>query len=406
MRTALAFSLVTLLLQSPRALAADDAALPLVHPIYAQLPDLSENEVTKHAFATAAARYKLGPLEVIDVPGVSPPRAPAALKEAVAKAIKIAFDQALPALEAVATEVEATGGAGLSTAELSDLYLYRAMATARADWNAPAAPETDAANPGRARAFADYTRAAVLAPTRALNPRELPPQVVADFGRAVEAARKLPRGTLLVRGDAEAGVRLDGAEPTPVAGGITFTDVTKGEHLIAVEELGRLPWGTQIELTGDSLVQTIPNRASFSLSDATAAEHARRMGARFALVAERKPGAGARVELRLIDLTGAKRDGAFISTSGDEKGSLDAAVMRLDEQARKLRQLELASGTAPELAPRPAATGAPAPVLLAPAAKPTFRDSPGLWARDHWPLLTAVGVLLGAGIVLGVTAGN
>jgi hypothetical protein len=406
MRAPLLLLALVVTLSPSRAFAADDAALPLVHPIYAQLPDLPETEVTKHAFATAAARYKLGPLEVIDVPGVVPPRAPGALKDAVARAAKIAFDEALPALEAVANEVEATGGAGLSTAQLSDLYLYRAMATARADWNAPAAPEPDAANPARARAFADYTRAAVLTPTRALNPRELPPQVVADFGRAVEAARKLPRGTLLVRGDAEAGVRLDGAEPTPVAGGITFRDVTHGEHLLAVEELGRLPWGTQLTLTGESLVQTIPNRASLSLSDAKAAEHARRMGARFALVAERKPGAGARVELRHIDLTGAKRDGAFISTTGDEKGSLDAAVMRLDEQARKLRQLELAAGTAPELAPTPPPAGTPAPVLVAPPAKAKFSDSPGLWARDHWPLLTAVGVFVGAAIVLGVAAGN
>jgi hypothetical protein len=80
--------------------------------------------------------------------------------------------------------------------------------------------------------------------------------------------------------------------------------------------------------------------------------------------------------------------------------------MRLDEQARKLRQLELAAGTAPELAPTPPPAGTPAPVLVAPPAKAKFSDSPGLWARDHWPLLTAVGVFVGAAIVLGVAAGN
>jgi hypothetical protein len=402
---ALALSLVAALSAPSRAAAEE--ALPLVHPIYAQLPELAESEVTKQAFAAAARRYGLGPVEVIDVPGVAAPRAPVTLNGAVAKTVKLAWDEALPALEAVATEVEAMGGAGLTTAELSDLYLYRAMATARADWNSPAAPETEAANPGRARAFEDYTRAAALSPTRTLNARELPPQVVADFGRAVEAARKLPRGTLIVRGDADAMVRLDGAEPVPVAGGLTFRDVAPGEHLLAVEELGRVPWGTQVKLADAALEQTvtIPNRAAFSLSDATAAEHARRMGARFALVAERKPGAGARIELRLVDLTGAKRDGAFVSTTGDEKGSIDAAVMRLDEQARKLRQLEVTSGTPIAAVPPPA--GEEAPVLLAPPpGKAKFSESPGLWARDHWPLLTAVGVVIGAAIVLGIAAGN
>jgi hypothetical protein len=394
-----------LVVSAPLRARAADEALPLVHPIYAQLPDLPENEVTKRAFAAAATRYKLSPLEVIDVPAAPPPKAPAALKEAIAKTLKVAFDEALPALEAVATEVEATGGGGLSTAELSDLYLYRAMATARADWNATAAPEAEPVNPGRARAFEDYTRAAALAPGRTLNARELPPQVVADFARAVEAVRALPRATLIVRGDAEARVSLDGAEPNPFGGGVTFRDVTYGPHLIAVEELGRAPWGAELKVSAPTVEQVIPARAALTLSDAEAAAHARRMGARFALVAERKPGAGARIELRLVDLAGVKRDGASVSTIGDEKGSIDAAVMRLDEQARRLHELELAAGTPPAVTPAPA--GGPAPVLLAPPrAKPTFSESPALWARDRWPLLTAVGVMIGASIALGIAASN
>jgi hypothetical protein len=46
-------------------------------------------------------------------------------------------------------------------------------------------------------------------------------------------------------------------------------------------------------------------------------------------------------------------------------------------------------------------------VLLAPPrAKPTFSESPALWARDRWPLLTAVGVMIGASIVLGIAASH
>src|SRR4051794_17889924 len=126
-----------------RALAADgQIERPLVHPIYAQLPDLAENEITKRSFAAASQRYKLQPLEVIDIPAVPPPRTtPAALNATIAKTLKLAFEEALPELEADVAEVVATGGAGLSPAELSDLFLYRAMATARADWKSPVAPE-------------------------------------------------------------------------------------------------------------------------------------------------------------------------------------------------------------------------------------------------------------------------
>ena len=60
----------------------------------------------------------------------------------VAKALKLAFAEALKDLDAAAAEVATTGGAVLDTGQLFDLYLYRAMATARADWNAPATPPT------------------------------------------------------------------------------------------------------------------------------------------------------------------------------------------------------------------------------------------------------------------------
>ncbi len=405
---ALFFAFLPALLAAPARAA--DADAPLVHPIYAQLPDLPENEVTKRSFAAAAQRYKLSPLEVIDIPPAAAPKAREKLNDAIPKVLKLAFDEALPELEAAAAEVAATGGAGLSTSELGDLFLYKAFATARADWKAIPTPELEAVNPARARAFADYLRAATLAPGRMLNRRELPPQVVADFARAVEMMRGQPRGTLIIRGDADAQISVDGAPPEKLAGGATYRDLPYGEHLVAVDELGRAPWGAQLTLAGATLEKTVPERPALSLPDATAADHARRMGARFALVAERKPGPGARVELRLVDLSGAKRDAALISTTGDEKGSIDAAVMRLDEQARQIRQLEIAGGApvpTPVVAPAPADGAGAAPMLVAPPrAKATLESDPLAWARDRWPLLTAVGVVITSAIVLGFAAGN
>jgi len=79
------------------ALAANSEP-PLVHPIYSKLPDLAEDDFTRRAFAAATSRYKLAPLEIIDVPAAPAPRAPVLLKAAVTKTLKLAFDEALAEL--------------------------------------------------------------------------------------------------------------------------------------------------------------------------------------------------------------------------------------------------------------------------------------------------------------------
>src|SRR5262249_16666199 len=96
--------------------AAAEGPVPLVHPIYAQLPDLAEDDFTRRAFSAATGRYKLFPLEIIDVPAPPAPRAPALVKSGVAKTLKLAFDDALPDLDAAIAELETSGGAGLTTA--------------------------------------------------------------------------------------------------------------------------------------------------------------------------------------------------------------------------------------------------------------------------------------------------
>jgi len=387
-----------------RRAAADD--VPLVHPIYAKLPDLAEDDFTRRAFTAAATRYKLFPLEVIDIPAPPAPKAPEHLKAAIAKMSKLAFDEALPELDAAIAELETTGGAGLTKAELADLFFTRGWAVARADWKSPAATDAASITPGRTQGFADYARAAVLAPDRLINPREIPPQVVADFARAVAEARQAPRATLVVRGDADAQVSLDGAKASPIAGGVTFRDVAYGEHFLAVDELGRAPWGKRFALATAEVEETIPPRDALALDDRIAADHARRMGALFALVAERKPGPGARVELRLVDLAGKQQDAALVSTTGDEHGALDAAVMRLDEDARRIQQQRIAHDTPPPV-PVAAPPDTPAPVIVPPPrGRATFHDDPLAWARDRWPLAAAVGVVVGMALILSVAANN
>src|SRR5262249_30264802 len=157
------------------------------------------------AFTAAAGRYKLRPVEVVDVPAPPPPRGPDLIKIGIINTLKLSFADALRDLDAAAAEAASGGGAGLATEQPSDLYLYRAMATARVAGKATAAaPPTEA----RTRAAADYLRAATMTPGRTLNPRELPPQAVADFERAAADVRQKPRGTLVVTGSADAQVAL------------------------------------------------------------------------------------------------------------------------------------------------------------------------------------------------------
>ena len=389
------FILVTLIVASGEAAAAEPQ---LVHPIYAHLPETPEDNSAKRAFAAAALRYRLGPVEVVDVPGPAAPRAPEMARAGVLNTQMLAFGEALRDLDAAASEAAATGGAGFSTDELSDLYLFRAMATARADWKATAAaPPTDE----RTRAYADYLRAAALTPARKLNPREIPPQVIADFARAVEEVRQRPRGTLTVKGPVDAQVALDGGPPMPVKGGVTFRDLVYGEHLVRVEEAGHAPWGAALSFAQTTVDMDIPARTALGLDDATAATHARRMGAQFALVAEPKGGPHTAMALRLVDLAGKERDAALVM-GGAESGLLDAAVMRLDETARKIAQADVQTG-APALVAAAGDTSALAPAVLIapPQPKARFADDPAAWARDHWPLLTAVGVVVFSSIVLG-----
>jgi len=91
-----------------------------------------------------------------------------------------------------------------------------------------------------------------------------------------------------------------------------------------------------------------------------------------------------------------------ISLAGAERGVADAAVMRMDEQARRIDHMGLApslNAGDPGVAP---ADATPALLSTTPA-RATLNDDPAAWARDHWPLLTAVGVVVGAAVVLGLS---
>jgi hypothetical protein len=367
----------------------------IVHPIYAQIPDAPQNDLAVRRFNEVARRFGLGPVEVVDVETPPPSKARETLQAAIARLRKLELDPALVGLDEVASEAAATGGAGLDAATLSDLYLHRAWAVSRADFN----PSRTPASTARAQAYGDLLRAAMLAPGRELNAQQFPPAIVEDWARATAEIRTRPQATLKVPAAPEALVSVDGGPAIP--GPASFPGLVQGDHLVRVDEPGFLPWGGTVPVTQPAVTKEIPARKSLSLPDAKAAAHARRMGSRFAMVAEARPSeaGGLTLALRLVDAAGNRRDAALAPLAG-EAGALAAAVMRLDEEARRLDR----SGTAP--APSTVTVDAvpvnAAPVLVGspPPAEARLGDDPKGWASQHWPLLTAVGLMVGTAFIL------
>jgi hypothetical protein len=202
-------------------------------------------------------------------------------------------------------------------------------------------------------------------------------------------------------------VSCDGG--TPVPGPATFVGLPQGEHLIHIDEPGWADWGATISVQGATVEVQVPARRALTLEDAAAAARARRMGTPFALVAEPRPGreGGLTLSLRLVDSTGTRRDSAIEALAGDE-GAFDAAVMRLDEQARRISRTGAPFAPGGPGAADPAATLAlPPAVLVGPRpARPRLGDDPAGWARDHWPLLIAVGAMVTTVLVLSISVAS
>jgi hypothetical protein len=391
----------------------------VVHPIFVNVPDAPQDDLARDRFDRAAQRFGLGPVEVVVIDAPRVPEVVERLKTGIGLVTRLDFGRGLATLDEVAADVAATGGAGLDSRALADLYFHRGWAMSRVDFNPAHVPESAA----RAQGYADLARAAGLDAHRTVNATQFPALLAEDWARAVAGARDPDReqATVVVHAAPEAFVTLDGGNP--VRGPAIFVGVSSGEHLVHVDEPTFAPWGGTITTERGVLDVSIPERRALTLPDVEAAARARRMGMPFALVAEPRPGQGGlSLALRLVDQGGARRDSAIARLAGDE-GALDAAVMRLDEQARRLELGEVAPPrTAATTAPGasrdggrglalPGAAAAavdapsalPAPVLVAPApARPGLQNDPVGWSRDHWPLVTAVGVMLATTLILSI----
>jgi hypothetical protein len=294
-------------------------------------------------------------------------------------------------------EVMKSGGAGLSAASLSELFLQQAIAAQKANWLDLDGPVTELTPP---KAREAYLRAAVLAPARVLERRRYPPLAIASYQLATAEVKQRPRGQLTVQARPGAAINLDAGadQPTPA----TARDLPYGEHFVRVEEVGHLPWGGMVTLAAPDVELAAALNAALVPSDVQAAAQARRMGAAVALLAFLKLGPRIELELHLVDATTGHLRNATVVPYGLDTGPLEAAVMRLDEEARRtalgqqadtvgIPSTDLTVGTVPDRAPPPG---------------PPLRDDPRGWAQRHWPLLTAIGVAVGTAVVLGIAVAS
>lgn len=299
---ALAASL--LLLWAAPAVAAEPAPLLLFYS--SAKADDARAAVEGVARRNGTAFLDLSP---VDPP---PPKAGQYLSRAIDAYHDLKYDTALSQIDAALAEVGTTGAAGLTTSELSDLFVYRAMVvTEQGD---------------STRAWDDLVRAAALDPTRKLDPVRFPPRSAEAFQRAVDAVSAGERARLSVEAPDGCKVTLDGRDIAPPE-----AQVAMGEHYVRVICEGLLPYGARVVVSEKTQVVKPKLAAPKPVDLADVAKLvARRGGTAFILVVvDRSPGAAATMSLRLYDVATVTEKGAVIVGLD---GNLSAAVQKLIDQ--------------------------------------------------------------------------
>jgi PEGA domain-containing protein len=340
-------------------------ARPAVQPVFVRTPQVTGDQAAQAVFEAESRRHGWTPALTVDVATAPQPHAAAALQSALAAMGELRFQDALRDLDRAADDAVLTGAAGLTTAQLADVYLYRGIVRRKL-----LPSETSSA-------WEDFVRAATFNPERVLDPGRVPPAALDAWNRAVAEVQRRAQGALIVRGPAEATISIDGRPA--VRSPALSPGLSHGEHLIRVEEPGHLPWAASVPLAGPTLELEVPVRPELALDDAAAADLARRSDAAFALVAQQKPRRGDPVlELRLVETASRQRRlVSLVTLSG--AGELRAAVDRMAGAAR-----------ASEPGARPAP---PSLIASAPPAPPPSRSR------------LAAGLVLAGALAAGLVAG-
>jgi hypothetical protein len=222
--------LVTIVIAAACAPGVAHADGPVVGLVVFRAPAVgSEGIDAARDLAIAAARdAKLAWLDLTHEAPVEPAAA-ADLRAGIDAYEELRWDDALSSLDSAADAVWASGGAGLATAELSDVFLYRGLVhTQRGDTT---------------KAWDDLVRAAAFAPARTLDPARFPTRAVEAFARARDAVTALPRAAIEVS--------APGCEITIDGGEAERATLPHGEHVVRAVCPGRAAWGERVVLAGD-----------------------------------------------------------------------------------------------------------------------------------------------------------
>ncbi len=213
----------TLALAAPAV--ADDTP-PLV--VYYAPTGSGASATTARTALEGAARRGRTALIDISPPAPVPPTASVELQRGIERYHGLDYAGALGHLDRALDEAVATGAAGLTTSEVSDLLIYRALVfTAQGD---------------STRAWDEFVRAAVVDPTRKLDPARYSPRVVETFQRAVSSVTAASTSSVTIEAPAECKAWFD-ARVVGVREPIT---AARGEHFLRVQCDDHLPYGARV----------------------------------------------------------------------------------------------------------------------------------------------------------------
>ncbi len=248
----------------------------------------------------------IGPIEVVArelgaaTIDRSPARAPAptAIAPLVRRGIDaydaLRFSEAATLLDQAREAADRSGGAGLTTPELSDLFLYRGLV------------QTQLANP--TAAWDELVTASAIDPARILDPSRFPPRVIADVERARVAVSERAVATLVIDAPASCTLVVDGVATTS-----TFTGRV-GAHWVRATCSDRPAWGARVTLSGTGDRVKIASTPYVAPDETEIVVQARAAAARAVVIVELRGTIGV---ARLVGVDGRERDRRTVTVAGD-----------------------------------------------------------------------------------------
>lgn len=223
------------------------------------------------------------------------PATAATLKRGIDAYDALRLEDAWATLDEARALADRTGAAGLSQAQLADLFLYRGLVKIQQ---------------GELTAYWDELVTSVtIDPVRVLDPARFPPRVASELARVHQALADRKRATLAVDAPPGCTALIDGAAASAVAS----AQLLVGSHWAYVTCADRAPWGTRVEVTGDQLV-VARNTALAPPTDDEVLIQARTVGARAFVAVEVRSGVGT---ARLVGADGRERDRRSVAITGD-----------------------------------------------------------------------------------------